>query len=107
MRCRLAFICGIFVVQDAIEYSVSLASNAFSWASKRVGSDLLSSCETEFMDLILAAQEASYLGELQGEMDGMSLPTASQQSLWLRTVSSTGGLSISGPNDISFGREWS
>ena len=43
-----------------------------SWASKRVGSDSLSSCETEYMGLTLAAQEASYLGELTGEMDGVS-----------------------------------
>ena len=41
-----------------------------SWASKRVGSDSLSSCETEYMGLTLAAQEASYLGELKGEMYG-------------------------------------
>ena len=41
-----------------------------SWASKRVGSDSLSSCETEYMGLTLAAQEASYLGDLMGEMYG-------------------------------------
>ena len=35
-----------------------------SWASKRVGNGSLSSCETEYMGLTLAAQEASYLGEL-------------------------------------------
>ena len=35
---------------------------------KRVGSDSLSSCETEYMGLTLAAQEASYLGDLKGEM---------------------------------------
>ena len=39
-----------------------------SWASKRVGNGSLSSCETEYMGLTLAAQEASYLGELQSEM---------------------------------------
>ena len=43
---------------------------AISWASKRVGSDSLSSCETEYMGLTLAVQEASYLGELRGEMYG-------------------------------------
>ena len=42
-----------------------------SWASKRVGSDSLSSCETEYMGLTLAAQEASYLGDLMGEMYGV------------------------------------
>ena len=39
-----------------------------SWASKRVGNGSLSSCETEYMGLTLAAQEASYLGELHAEM---------------------------------------
>ena len=39
-----------------------------SWASKRVGNGSLSSCETEYMGLTLAAQEASYLGELQEKM---------------------------------------
>ena len=39
-----------------------------SWASKRVGNGSLSSCETEYMGLTLAAQEASYIGELQSEM---------------------------------------
>ena len=39
-----------------------------SWASKRVGNGSLSSCETEYMGLTLAAQEASYLSELQSEM---------------------------------------
>ena len=39
-----------------------------SWASKRVGSGSLSSCETEYMGLTLAAQEACYLGELRAEM---------------------------------------
>ena len=39
-----------------------------SWASKRVGNGSLSSCETEYMGLTLAAQEASHLGELQSEM---------------------------------------
>ena len=39
-----------------------------SWASKRVGNGSLNSCETEYMGLTLAAQEASYLGELQSEM---------------------------------------
>ena len=35
-----------------------------------MGSDSLSSCETEYMGLTLAAQDASYLGELKGEMYG-------------------------------------
>ena len=39
-----------------------------SWASKRVGNDSLSSCETEYTGLTLAAQEASYLSDLMGEM---------------------------------------
>ena len=39
-----------------------------SWASKRVGSGSLSSCETEYMGLTLGAQEASYLSDLKGEM---------------------------------------
>ena len=39
-----------------------------SWASKRVGNGSLSSCETEYMGLTLATQEASFLGELQSEM---------------------------------------
>ena len=49
---------------------VFMSSGApLSWASKRVGNGSLSSCETEYMGLTLAAQEASYLGELQSEMD--------------------------------------
>ena len=44
---------------------------AISWASKRVGSDSLSSCETEYMGLTLGAQEASYLGDLKAEMYGV------------------------------------
>ena len=48
---------------------VLMSSGApISWASKRVGNGSLSSCETEYMGLTLAAQEASYLGELQSEM---------------------------------------
>ena len=39
-----------------------------SWASKRVGNGSLSTCETKYMGLTLAAQEAGYLGELQAEM---------------------------------------
>ena len=39
-----------------------------SWASKRVGNGSLSSSETEYMGLTLAAQEAGFLGELQVEM---------------------------------------
>ena len=42
-----------------------------SWARKRVNSDSLCSCETEYMGLTLAAQEASYIGELKGEMYGV------------------------------------
>ena len=42
----------------------------FRGLTKRVGSDSLSSCETEYMGLTLAAQEASYLGDLKGEMVG-------------------------------------
>ena len=41
-----------------------------SWASKRVGNDSLGSCETEYMGLTSGAQEASYLGELKGDMYG-------------------------------------
>ena len=51
-------------------YVFMSAGGPVSWASKRVGSDSLSSCETEYMGLTLAAQEASYLGELKGEMYG-------------------------------------
>ena len=43
-----------------------------SWASKRVGSASLSSCEIEYMGLTLGAQEASYLGKLRGKMYGVS-----------------------------------
>ena len=42
-----------------------------SWASKRVGNGSLSSCETEYMGLTLAAQESCYLGELRAEMYGV------------------------------------
>ena len=52
-------------------YVFMSAGAPVSWASKRVGSDSLSSCETEYMGLTLAAQEASYLGELKGEMYGV------------------------------------
>ena len=53
-------------------YVFMSAGAPLSWASKRVSSDSLSSCETEYMGLTLAAQEASYLGELKGEMYGVS-----------------------------------
>ena len=43
-----------------------------SWASKRVGNGSLSSCETEYMGLTLAAQESCYLGELRAEMYGVA-----------------------------------
>ena len=49
-------------------YVFMSAGAPVSWASKRVGSVSLSSCETEYMGLTLAAQEASYLGDLKGEM---------------------------------------
>ena len=39
-----------------------------SWASKRVGNGSLGSCETEYMGPTLAAQEVSFLGELQAKM---------------------------------------
>ena len=44
---------------------------AVSWSSKRLGSASLSSCELEYMGLTLAAQEASFLSQLKGEMDGV------------------------------------
>ena len=47
------------------------AGNAVSWSSKRLGSASLSSCESEYMGLTLAAQEASFLSQLKGEMDGV------------------------------------
>ena len=89
-----------------------------SWASKRVGSDSLISCEIEYMGLTLAAQEVSYLGELKGEMDGVRGETEvkcieiltdgqSAKPLWLRTVSTMGGPSISGSSGISSERGWS
>ena len=37
------------------------AGAAVSWSSKRLGSASLSSCESEYMGLTLAAQEASFL----------------------------------------------
>ena len=40
------------------------AGGAVSWASKLVGNASLSSCESEYMGLTLAAQEASYLRSL-------------------------------------------
>ena len=49
-------------------YVFMSAGAPISWASKRVGSDSLSSCETKYMGLTLAAQEASYPGGLKGEM---------------------------------------
>ena len=47
------------------------AGAAVSWSSKRLGSASLSSCESEYMGLTLAAQEASFLSQLKGEMDGV------------------------------------
>ena len=43
-----------------------------SWGSKRVGNGSLSSCETEYMGLTLAAQESCYLGELRADMYGVN-----------------------------------
>ena len=46
------------------------AGGAVSWASKLVGNASLSSCESKYMGLTLAAQEASYLRSFQMQMSG-------------------------------------
>ena len=51
-------------------YVFMSAGAPISWASKRVGNGSLSSCETEYMGLTIAAQESCYLGELKAEMFG-------------------------------------
>ena len=44
---------------------------AVSWRSKRVGNASLSRGETEYMGLEMAPQEASFVSQLKGEMDGV------------------------------------
>ena len=52
------------------------AGGAISWQSKLVGNASLSSCESEYMGLAMAGQEASFLRQLQLQMQGASgVPT--------------------------------
>ena len=46
------------------------ARGAISWQSKLVGNASLSSCESEYMALAMAGQEASFLRQLQIHMEG-------------------------------------
>ena len=46
------------------------AGGAISWQSKLVGNASLSSCESEYMGLAMAGQEASFLRQLQLQMEG-------------------------------------
>lgn len=46
------------------------AGGAISWQSKLVGNASLSSCESEYMGLSMATQEASFLRQLQLQMQG-------------------------------------
>jgi hypothetical protein len=46
------------------------AGGAISWQSKFVGNQTLSSCETEYLAFTMAAQEASFLSQLQHELRG-------------------------------------
>ena len=46
------------------------ARAAISWQSKLVGNVSLSSCESEYMALAMAGQEASFLHQLQLQMEG-------------------------------------
>ena len=49
------------------------ARGAVSWQSKLVGNASLSSYESEYMALSMAAQEASYLHQLQMQMAGKAV----------------------------------
>ena len=52
------------------------AGGAISWQSKLVGNASLSSCESEYMGLAMAGQEASFLRQLQLQMEGKAgVPT--------------------------------
>lgn len=52
------------------------AGGAISWQSKLVGNASLSSCESEYMGLAMAGQEASFLRQLQLQMEGTAgVPT--------------------------------
>ena len=46
------------------------AGGVVSWQSKLVGNASLSSCEREYMGLVLAGQEVSFLRQLRLEMRG-------------------------------------
>ena len=46
------------------------ARGAISWQSKDVGNNTLSTCKTENLVLAMAAQEASFLSQLQFEIKG-------------------------------------
>ena len=84
------------------------AGAAVSWSSKRLGSASLSSCESEYMGLTLAAQEASFLSQLKGEMDGVEkeedgkgiriLTDSQYAKVWLRALSTTEGANTSWPS---------
>ena len=58
--------------KDRIGYVSLSAGAAIAWGSKRVGNASLRSCETEYMGLTMAAQEASLMIRLKWEMDGVS-----------------------------------
>ena len=51
-------------------YVFMSAGGAISWQSKFVVNDTLSSCEKKYLVLAMAAQEASFLGQLQFEIKG-------------------------------------
>ena len=99
-------------------YVFMSAGAPISWASKRVGNGSLSSCETEYMGLIFAAQESCYLQELKSEMFGVigqkkvvrriDLLTDSQFAKidWRRIRCTMGGANISSPSGTSFDSEW-
>ena len=49
------------------------AERAISWQSIFLGDDTLSLCETEYLALAMSTQVASFLGQLQFEIEGDEL----------------------------------
>ena len=54
----------------AQEEPPEIAAGAISWQAKLIGSASLSSCESKYMALTMAGQEASFLRQLQLQMEG-------------------------------------
>jgi hypothetical protein len=80
-------------------YVFCSAGGAISWGSKKVGNVTLSSCETEYLAMTLAAQEASFLGQLQFEIEGGEwvIPEVKKKAIVLKTDSESAKALVDNP----------